>query len=184
MTPQLIHESNGASCVASESRHLTDVEFCELLDCRVSVAGEDRAIWCDECTVELDAMRDALAMFRQATKSYADDELRRLSPMSIPTRRTISSTLMPSGWLAAAAMLLAVLIPMHTSQRRLSQPAATPALAASMDAGESDEALLEDVDRDVSATVPAPMRALANTADSDSSSALGASAANSEQRRD
>jgi hypothetical protein len=53
--------------------------------------------------------------------------------------------------------------------------------AASDSASESDEALLEDVDRDTSASVPAPMQALADPTDSISSTA---SVSTSEQRKD
>jgi hypothetical protein len=94
----------------------------------------------------------------------------------------------PAYWLAAAAIFLAALLPMQTLLRHKVQPAqAVAASAPSASVGsESDEALLDDVTREESASVPAPMQALADPATSASSTSTGieTSTQTSDQRKD
>ena len=151
---------------ATEGRHLSEDEFGELLTDSSSV-GQPSAhlLDCDECSAELAAIRESLSLFRDATHAYADTELRRLPQMVLPTRRLISPAFLPAWWLAAAAFMLTALLPMQ--MRRQLRLRSMAAVASSTSApttsqSDSDEALLEDVDRESSASLPSPMQALAN----------------------
>jgi len=140
------------------------------------LTAQAHLLTCEKCAAELTSLRESLSLFQQATGAYAGNELRRLPQASLPNRPMLSPflapALQPAYWLAAAA-LLAGFLPMQTLHRHALQPA--PAVASSNYAeseSESDEALLNDIDREVSASVPAPMQALADptaTDDTDTS---------------
>jgi hypothetical protein len=93
-------------------------------------------------------------------------------------------------YFAAAAILLISVIPMQMAHRRSQLPkpvvaAGASAVVAAGDqarAAESDDALLEDVSSEVSASVPAPMQALDDPIVATENSAE--SVATSNQRKD
>jgi hypothetical protein len=82
-------------------------------------------------------------------------------------------------WVAAAAVVLAAFLPMQMLHRRALQPAPAFSVAVADSPVESDEALLEDVNREASASVPDPMQALV-----DPTSSVDASVSTSAQRKD
>jgi hypothetical protein len=179
MTPQLTSQPDNAlgllsgdSCVTP---HLTEDQFGELLAASAGSATSSLALAhthllvCEQCTSEFARLRDSLSLFRHASTAYADNQLRRLPQISIPARHMLPFVLEPPYFVAAAALLLAAILPMQTWHRHLAQQ--VPASAASVQdrpaESESDDALLEDVSRDLSASVPAPMQALADPTGAD-----------------
>jgi hypothetical protein len=71
-------------------------------------------------------------------------------------------------WFAVATTLLIALLPLQTFRPRPAQ--FTPAESYSVaDTTESDAALLDDVDREASASVPTSLQALADPTEEDSS---------------
>jgi hypothetical protein len=90
-------------------------------------------------------------------------------------------------WVAASALLMAAILPMELRwQRRLT---VAPAIATSSapHTTESDDALLADIDRELSVSVPAPMQALADptgAASYDSDASLQTSNPTPQQRKD
>jgi anti-sigma factor RsiW len=159
MTPQLIHEVIGAA------GHLSEDQFGDLL---ASSAGprlafaEAHLLDCDQCAAELASLRESLSLFRQASNAYADNQLRRLPPVALPARGVLSPALQPTYWAVAAAIFLTAILPLQTLRQHTFH--AAPAVSAGMpqSASLSDEALLQDVDSYTSASVPAPMQALAD----------------------
>ena len=152
--------------------HLTEAQFGDLLAAApANPIAEVHLLACPQCSDELASMRESLSLFRQASSAHADNELRRLPPMTLPARSTSIPALQPTFFLAAAALFLAAFIPMQTLRQHNLQPAvgiATSSVNNSQSQTQSDDALLEDVDRDASASVPAPMQALADPTDSTS----------------
>jgi hypothetical protein len=176
MTPQLnFHLS---------SPHLTEDQFGELLAGTSGPALESakaHLLACDQCSTELAGLRDSVSLFRQASNAYADHELRRMPPVSLPARGILSPALTPTYWLAAAALFLAAMLPMQSLRQHAFR--AVPAVSSGAEsASQSDEALLEDVDSYTSASVPAPMQALADP--NLSSTGITATTQNSDQRKD
>ena len=177
MTPQLtLHPS---------SAHLTEDQFGELLADTSGPALESakaHLLVCDQCASELAGLRDSISLFRQASNTYADNELRRLPPVSLPARGVLSPAFAPTYLLAAAALFFAAMLPMQSLRQHTLRTA--PAVSASTpeSASQSDEALLEDVDSYTSASVPAPMQALADP--NLSSTGITATNQNSDQRKD
>ena len=162
MTPQLARQLKVVT-----SAHLTEDQFGELLagDAQqpIPASVQSHLLVCEKCAAELDGLRESLFLFQQATGAYANNELQRVPRVSLPDRPlspALAPAFEPAYWLAAAA-LLAGLLPLQTLHRQAVPPA--PAVASGNTAeSQSDEALLNDVDREVSASVPASMQALAD----------------------
>jgi hypothetical protein len=117
---------------------------------------------CPACAAELAHLRDSLSLFRQASAAHADRELRSLPPISIPNRGLLFPALQPAHWVAVAATLLVALLPLQSFRARPMQSATAAVSLADSTQSQSDAALLDDVDREASASVPAPMQALAD----------------------
>ena len=147
-------------------RHLTEEEFGELMSAPVRrevhalSAAEAHVAECEQCAAELAELRTSLTLFRQATTSFANEQLRHLPACSVPLRQPL---LQPMYFAAAAAVLLAALLPMqvlHHEAAPRQQAVTVTATARTAQPAESDEALLDDVNSEISASVPAPLQAL------------------------
>jgi hypothetical protein len=145
--------------------HLTDEQMSDLVAAPTGSdpAAESHLQTCAACAEELAGLREALSLFREASTAHADHELARLRNLDrptypvLPTRRPYAQALF---WVTASAILMAAILPIEMHwQRNLSTPTSASAVA-SPDTAESDEALLEDVNSDLSHSVPASMQAL------------------------
>jgi hypothetical protein len=149
--------------------HLTHEQLCDVLlaDSSLPSAGldynsdvvEQHLQACLICSAELKSLRDSLSHFREASVAYsrqafAHSYARRSS--IVPPQSMLSQ---PLYWAAAAVIFVAALFPVAL-HRQQSAVAAT-----SSQTTESDEALLSDIDQEVSADVPSPMEPLANPTD-------------------
>jgi hypothetical protein len=189
MTPQLALEPTIAGHLGTP--HLTEDQFGELLARPVGVAtpaiasAEAHLLACEQCAAELAGLRETLSLFRDASTTHADNVLGRLPPISVPSQGIFSPAVQRAYLATAAAMVfLAALLPMQLlHQHAMRSPAAISAGTPSSLA-ESDEALLDEVDRDTSASVPTPMQALADPTDGVSSTGIDSSINPSDQRKD
>jgi anti-sigma factor RsiW len=149
--------------------HLTPAQLDALLSpnasARDAAAAEAHLLLCPACAAELDHLRDSISLFRQASSNHASRELNNLQPLSLPTRSLLFPALQPTHRFAVAATLLVALLPLQSFRARPIQSAEAYAVA---DTTESDAALLDDVDREVSASVPTSMQALADPTEGDS----------------
>ena len=161
--------------------HLTSDQFGELVvrsgpsaidaaDASV-VLAEAHLLGCEQCAAELAGLRQSLTLFREATSAYSENEVRRLPRFVVPARPSLE----PAYWVAAAAMFLAAFMPLQVLREHAVRQA-SPAVASSVPDrfAESDEALLADVDREVSASVPTTMQALADPTGDDASTGVQA----------
>ncbi len=180
MTPQLTSQSD----IASGNTHLTEDQFGELLAASAPAADSNSSpidahlLSCAQCASELATLRESLALFRHATSNYADSQLH-LMPIALPSRRIVSPILEPAWFVAAAAILLLAILPTQIARLHPLQQRLTSAAAVANNSSESDEALLDDVDRYTSASVPAPMQALA-----DPTTSVSTATQSSAQRKD
>ncbi len=153
--------------------HLTAEQFDQLLSRSARPTGaaeltsaEAHLIVCEQCAAELASLRESIFLFRQASTAYADRQLRLQPRWRIP----LPSHVLQPAYFAAAAILLISVIPMQVAHRRtlLHHPVASAVAPTAVSLGnrartaESDNALLEDVYSEVSASVPTPMQALAD----------------------
>jgi anti-sigma factor RsiW len=170
MTPQLVLSHN-----VMQNGHLSEDQFGKLLaDSSEEAQSNPHLLACEQCAAEFAAIRESISLFRDASRTYADNELRRLPQLTLPSRRLISPALQPAWFLAAAAFMLTALLPLQMRHLQTFHSAAVALNSpASGTSTESDEALLEEIDRESSASVPSPMQALANPSTSlDSSTSL------------
>ncbi len=161
------------------TQHLTHEQICDfILDPPPeSAPSAAHLAACAHCSAQLATLNASLRHFQEASRSFAEREIaRRPIVLTLPRRRNIMA--MPAYLAAAALFLGAVFIPLH-----LHHPAAPPppspvaAVPVSAQSTESDEALLEEINQDLSASVPSPMQPLADPT-ADASSATSAQGSN------
>ena len=159
------------------TRHLTDQQLAESVDAASPPDGATAAHLrqCLVCADELTEMRKSLALFREASTALAERELSQrpfLQRRPAPAQRRL---LRPVWCVAAASVLMAAVVPMELRWLRSSPPAAAVPMQAAKNQPQSDAALLEEIDRELSASVPAPMQALADPTGGASSSTTSTS---------
>jgi anti-sigma factor RsiW len=147
------------------SNHLNHQQFCDLLiDSTPNAASSAHLASCPECAAEFSTLEASLGLFRQASIQLAEQTIDR-RPLLLPKRRHGRFLSIPA-YIAAAAMLAVVLfIPLLRSGNDSSiadsgRPAAVTTASASP--AESDEALFDEINQDIAASVPSPMEPLAN----------------------
>jgi hypothetical protein len=153
--------------------HLTHEQLCDLLlaDSSLPAEGHSNIVQehlraCLLCSAELESLRCSLSVFRSASTAYASQQFVP-SPMRsesiAPPQHYLSQ---PLYWAAAAILLVAASFPLSLHWQRAQAPAATAIVSQHAAEPESDDALLEDIDQNLSANVPSPMEPLADpTAD-------------------
>jgi hypothetical protein len=172
---------------SEQSLHLSHEQLCDHLLATTALADpaasssssgfhivEDHLRACPLCAAELSSLQSALTNFHAATTSFADQELARLTSR-IP--RTQFATLVPQRkdrlyrspllWACAAALLVGAtattFVPtvLHHQHGVVTTAAVSPAQQTSA-APESDQALLDEVDDDLAASVPSAMQPLSD----------------------
>jgi hypothetical protein len=189
MTPQLALAPTTAGHLGGP--HLTEEQFGELLAQPAGpansamAAAEAHLLTCEQCAAELTALRESLSLFREASTAHADHVLRRLPQISVPVRGIFSPALQRAYLAtAAASVFLVALLPMQLLRQHPARSTAAISAGTPSSLAESDEALLDDVDRDASASVPTPMRALVDPTASTSLTGFDSSISSSDQRKD
>jgi anti-sigma factor RsiW len=193
MTPQLQPQpASQLGLHLTDDLHLTSDQLSDLLVSRTATeteparleAAEAHLHGCAACAAEFASLRESLALFQEASVAHADQEFARLKRPAypvLPAHRPYSQTLF---WVAASAILMAGILPL---EMRWQRPLATPTAAiteASAHTTESDEALLEDINRELSASVPAPMQALADPTASAAQTSIQTDPQTPSQRKD
>jgi anti-sigma factor RsiW len=202
MTPQLVpqqHVDLGAtnpSGAQSGSSHLSEEQIDQLLARRDGAIAPDLALAeahllvCEYCAAELASLRDSLTLFREASDAYAESQFLHQANLirprwTAPSRRpALSHLFAPAYWFAAAAMLMTTFLPMQVLHRH-TLPTPQPAAVASVTASpvQSDEALLNDVNSEISASVPSSMQALADPTTDESTVSTDTNETTSTQRK-
>jgi hypothetical protein len=165
--------------------HLTHEQLCDVLladSSLPSTAGADHETdvvdqhlqACLICAAELKSLRDSLSHFRDASVAYSRQEFAHSYARRSSIAPPHSVLSQPLYWAAAAVVFVAALFPIHLHQqqsaaRSAARSAAKAAALVPSQTAESDEALLSDIDRKVSADVPSAMEPLAYPTDSTTS---------------
>jgi hypothetical protein len=152
MTPQLAPQP----CTLVGDTHLTEEQFGDLL---VRPAGirtsetslaEAHVLNCEQCAAELATLRQSLSLFLQASNTFADNELRNMPAMQLPSRPAHTLTLQPTYWVAAAALVLAAFLPMQMMHRHSLQSAPTTAVTIADRPVLTDDVASVDIDSSAS----------------------------------
>ena len=184
MTPQLALEPG----ITAGTAHLTEDQFSELLAASSQSApgalhAEAHLLSCEQCAAELVSLRQSISLFQMASTTYANNELRQLPQMAVPVRR-VSPMQVQAYWaFAAAATFLVALLPMQAFRQHTLQPQQVVASSTTSASVDSDDALLADINQEISASVPAPMQALADPTAGFSSTSIATTVLNPDQRK-
>ena len=147
--------------------HLTHEQLCDMLLARSPhpLSSDFAALQhhlgsCPSCAAELGSLRSSLAFFREASTSYSQRQLTRLHTGSVPaTRKTLAQ---PIYWAAAATLCIAAALPLTLHRTSPSTPTTATSATEPVAISQSDEALLEEVNQELSAPIPSPMQPLAD----------------------
>ncbi|HMH12397.1 MAG TPA: hypothetical protein VK578_04755 [Edaphobacter sp.] len=149
MTPHLTHEQL-CDMVLARSPHPLSSDFAAL---------QNHLAACPSCATELANLRTSLALFREASVSYSHQ--RQLIQFSnIPARS--KTIVQPIYWAAAAILCIAAALPLTLHRQAPSAPASSTSVTQPANPLPSDEALLEEINQEISAPIPSPMRPLAD----------------------
>ena len=142
--------------------HLTDEQMYDLLEPAANPAAQPHLQSCPKCRAEFASLRESLLNFRTAATNLAAVA----APTYPPVARTMSRLFGPKIWAASfatAAAVLAVSISMlHPVHNALgTSPATTTSAPQAAQATESDDALLDGIQRDLSTSIPPSLEPLA-----------------------
>jgi anti-sigma factor RsiW len=148
------------------TQHLTHEQICDFILDPPSESAPSalHLMACPQCSAELANLSGALHSFQKLSRNFAERELaRRPVVLHMPRRRSVMA--IPAYVAAAALFLCAVFIPLHLHHPVASVSTASPmaaVVAVPAQSTESDEALLDEINQDLSASVPSPMEPLAD----------------------
>jgi len=152
---------------ANLNPHLTEAQLYDLLDANADRATELHLAECANCRQEFAALGDALGNFRLAANGIAltHEAIRR--PQAHATGKPERRYFRPAAWATGLATATLVLAGSLTALHRYTAIEHAPvAVAVPAHDSISDEALLQDIDSDLSASVPEPLKPLDVTATS------------------
>ena len=148
--------------------HLTHEQLCDMILARSPhplssdfAALQQHLAACASCAAELASLRTSLLIFREASISYSEQQLGqlRVNHTPAPHRKT---AFQPIYWAAAAVLCIVAALPITLHRQIPSAPAAVASPSKPVDTSQSDEALLEEINQELSAPIPSPMQPLAD----------------------
>ncbi len=164
------------------SRHLTHQQICDLLlatqpvgvDASAEPQQEAQQQHLDACLIcasELNLLRTSVIGFRDVSVAIADRAFARQTRSSLLPVERNTRTLTPTFFWAATGILFAAVLPLSLFHQNLNpmlkQHISPPTVATSASVPattvETDEALLEGINQDLSASIPSAMQPLASS---------------------
>ena len=152
--------------------HLTHEQLCDfVLDLAPHPLSSDFATLqqhlanCLVCTTELANLRDSITLFRDASTACAHQRLAEHHANNVALTPRPQAFFHPIYWATAAAMILAAAIPLTLHRPSQPPPAPVATVTTAAPAVQSDEALLEEINQEISAPVPSSMKPLADPTD-------------------
>ena len=150
MTPHLTHEQL-CDMILARSPHPLSSDFAAL---------QHHLGSCPSCTAELASLRTSLALLRETSTSYAQQQL--TQPRVNSTRTLPRNLFQPIYWAAAAILCIAAVLPITLHRQTPYAPAASTSTTKPANLAQSDEALLEEINQEIAAPIPSPMQPLAD----------------------
>ena len=146
-----------------KSLHLTDQQIAELLDNTAGAITQQHLLRCAHCQSEVAGLRASIANFRAAATAMAAAETPALERRPAPAPAA-TPAFRRTAWaasLATAAAMLALSVslihPAHPVHDGVTPETTAPANVAA----ESDEALLDGIQQDLSTSIPPSLQPLA-----------------------
>jgi anti-sigma factor RsiW len=148
--------------------HLTHEQLCDMLLARSPhpLSSDFAALQhhlgaCPSCAAELASLRTSLTLFREVSVSYSQHQLAEFCANNAPVA-PLKPAVQPIYWAAAAVLCIAATLPIILHRQTPSAPATSISATNSANPSPSDEALLEEINQEISAPIPSPMRPLAD----------------------
>jgi hypothetical protein len=148
--------------------HLTHEQLCDMILARSPhplssdfAAQQQHLAVCPSCAAELASLRTSLLIFREASVSYSQQQLIQFRGNHAPTPRR-KTAFQPIYWAAAAALCIAAALPITLHRQTPSAPVTAASTTKPVNTSQSDEALLEEINQELSAPIPSPMQPLAD----------------------
>ncbi len=132
--------------------HLSDEELYEALDGPEGFAAEEHLTQCARCRLEVDCLRTSLSGLRMSAATLAEAEFRPVLKLS-PAGMWGKMQAWPLSVAAAAVILAASFSLVHWPVSPGSVDQATAQTVAGSPAADTDDALLDGIDRDLSTSV-------------------------------
>ncbi|HEY6376886.1 MAG TPA: hypothetical protein VIX90_15300 [Edaphobacter sp.] len=151
------------------SPHLTHEQLCDfVLDLAPHPLSSDFAVLqqhlanCPVCTAELTSLRDSISLFHDASTACAHQQLAEFRANNVALTPRPHAFFHPIYWATAAAMIVAAALPLTLHRPNQQPPTAVTTVTTAAPAPQSDEALLEEINQEISAPVPSSMQPLAD----------------------
>ena len=152
--------------------HLTHEQLCDfVLDLAPHPLSSDFAALqqhlasCPACASELADLRGSISLFRDASTACAHQQLAEYHANNVALTPRPHAFFHPIYWATAAAMIVAAALPLTLHRPSQPTPAPTATVTTTAPTPQSDEALLEEINQEISAPVPSPMKPLADPTD-------------------
>ena len=148
-----------------KNRHVSSRELSEWILGQASEATRSHVRVCERCQNEAERMRDSLAVFGEAVREWSAARLNPGFRLIAPHAERSRDGRMLLGWTAVAVVIAICFVAILLIPRASKHP------AGSSGPGITDTVLLQQVDKEVSRTVPAPMEPLMRLVSWDDSAA-------------
>jgi anti-sigma factor RsiW len=140
--------------------HLTDEQMYELLDRNPNAQAQSHLQSCAGCRSEVSSLRASLLDFRAAATSFAAAEVPPLAARTVaPRAHSFRMQIWAASLTAATALLalsIAVVHPVKAPVNGVTTTTSTQPAATT----ESDDALLDGIQQDLSTNIPPPLEPL------------------------
>ena len=143
--------------------HLTTQEIAEWIAGQKTAAMEEHLRGCEDCAATVERATEPLALFRTSVRALGDRQMG-FARFVLPAERPVHPA-NPFRWglaMATAVALMVAAIPV-ARHFHLVSPAATPVVVPTV----SDDALLQQVETEISRSVPSTLEPLAKLMSSD-----------------
>jgi len=145
------------------TNHLTEEQMYDLLDPTADTNLHPHLRACTHCQSELTNLRESLDLFRDAATSFAASAAPRRLPVVEPVAsRFFSPKIWATSFATATALLVISLSVLHPAASGPGKaPIAAVAAPQTTASADSDEALLEGIQQDLSTSIPPSLEPLA-----------------------
>ena len=156
------------------NRHLTHQQLCDLViapSARLDASdtatadvaiAQDHLRDCYACSAELETLTASLSGYRDTAHAVAQRNFTASPRLAHAPLLTQRSPFHPVYWAVAATALVIAILPLTAPRPKPVQPQPTQAAVTSAASSESDAALLEDINQDLSVSIPPSLQPLAD----------------------
>ena len=141
--------------------HLTDQQLYDLLDRIPNAAALPHLQHCTECQTEVANLRESLANFRGAATNLAAIAAPKLPPVAARSASFFGPKVWAASFATATAVLALSIAVFHPVHNNPVSPKGSGDAPQALVTSESDDALLDGIQQDLSTSIPPSLEPLA-----------------------